>query len=301
MTFHPVALAALISLAAVLPCQAGVVRGTVVEASSGHPIGNARAYTFLPGQANTVQAQAVTDSTGIFWLTNVPPGTITVRVQAPWHDPWAGTVSMGSESDTERVDAKLNRVPIPGSVSGKVTFEGGTKPGRHAHMRVRGSEVEATADDDGLFAAYGVPVGQQTLEFVALGYEMVSMPVMSEEGRNLVVHPDLGHSLAAGGSGPKPSVPSSVSDTVGCIRFGVRDSSKTTRAMSSLAMRHVTVEILSGDRVVRKLMDWATMPGYYTVVWDGRDDTGKPVPAGTYRYRAQADQDPAFEGQFVKK
>src|SRR5262249_12783645 len=148
---------------------------------------------------------------------------------------------------------------------------------------------------------YGVPVGPQTLEFVALGYDVVPMPVMMEEGRNNVVHVDLGHSLAAGGSGPKPLAASSVSDTVGCVRFMVADTSKVPTRMSSFARRQGTVEILSGDKVVRKLMAWATAPGPYTVAWDGRDNDGKAVAAGTYRFRAKGDQDPPIEGEFVKR
>lgn len=301
MTFRPVALAALLSLALAVPCGAGVIRGVVLETKSNHPVAGARAYTYVPGQTNTVQGQSVTDSTGVFWLTNVPPGVVTVRVQAAWHDPWAGTVSMGGDADTEKVMASLARVPIPGTLSGLVTFEGGAKPGRHAHVRVKGTDLDGTAGDDGQFTLYGVPVGPQTLEFVALGFDPIPMPVLMEEGRNNVVHADLGHSLAAGGSGPKPVVASSLGDTVGCVRFTVPDTSKSAHLMSSMAERHVTVVILSGDRPVRKLMDWGAIPGAYTVFWDGRDDTGKTVASGTYHYRAKVDQDLMTEGDFVKR
>jgi hypothetical protein len=301
MTFRRVALAAFLSLVSALPSGAGVIRGVVLETKSGAPVAGARAYTYVPGQMNVVQTQGVSDSTGVFFLKDVPAGVITVRVQAPWHDPWAGTVSMGGDRDTERVEARLSRVPIPGTLSGVVTFEGGAKPGRHAHIRVKGTELDATADDAGQFVLFGVPVGPQTLEFVALGYDVVPMPALMEEGRNNVIHADLGHSLAAGGSGPKPLAASSISDTVGCVRFTVPDTSKAPSRMSMLSERHVTVEILSGDKVVRKLMDWATAPGAYTVTWDGRDDTGKSVPAGVYHYRAKIDQDTPIEGDFTKR
>jgi translation initiation factor IF-1 len=299
MTFRPVALAVLLSLASAPPCGAGVVRGVVLETKSGRPVAGARAYSYVPGQVNTVQTQAMTDTSGVFWLNNVPAGVVTLRVQAPWHDPWAGTVSMGGETDTEKVEARVARVPVPGTISGLITFEGGAKPGRHAHIRVKGTDLDGTADDLGQFAMYGLPVGPQTLEFVALGYDVVPMPVLMEEGRNNVIHADLGHSLVAGGTGPKPTAAVSLADTVGSVRFTVVDTSKTPAHISN-TQRHVTVEILSGDKVVRKLMDWATPPGLYTVTWDGRDDTGKPVSAGTYHYRAKVDQDQPIEGDFIK-
>jgi hypothetical protein len=301
MTFRPVAWAALLSLVSALPCRAGVIRGTVRESRTGPAIPGANAYSFAPGQTNTVQTQARTDSSGVFYLMNVPAGVVTVRVQAPWHDAWSGTVSMGGESDTERVDAYLTRQPVPGAVSGVITFEGGTKPGRHAHLHVKGTDMESTADEDGQFTLYGVAVGPQTFEFVALGYDVVTMPVLVEEGRNNIVHMDLGHSLAAGGSGPKPTVMASLADTVGCIRFAVEDTSKVPSRRSALAQRHVTVEVLSGDRVVRKLMDWSTVPGSYTVPWDGRDDRGKLVASGNYSYRAKVDSDQVLQGQFAKR
>ncbi len=45
----------------------------------------------------------------------------------------------------------------------------------------------------------------------------------------------------------------------------------------------VAVEILdSSGRVVRHLADGAHLPGDYSIVWDGRDDSGRPLPAAVY-------------------
>jgi len=301
--FRPVALAALavLAMAALAPAsQAGVVRGSVLETNSGRPVKGARAYTFLPGQANTVYSQALGDSAGVFWLARVPPGVITVRVQAPGHDQWAGTVSMGGETDTEKVVVRLNRVAMPGLASGVITAEGGRKPGRLAHIGVKGTSLDAQADSSGQFFLYQIPVGPQTLQFVALGYDPVIVPIVAEEGRNTVVHADLGHSLVAGGPAPKPMPVAALADTVVNLRFDVLDTT-TVRRPGGAPMRHVTIEIRSGERVVRTLMDWDTAPGAYTVAWDGRDDTGKAVPAGSYRFRRTVSPDPPVEGDIVKK
>jgi flagellar hook assembly protein FlgD len=39
---------------------------------------------------------------------------------------------------------------------------------------------------------------------------------------------------------------------------------------------------------VRKLMSGQQPVGYHTVVWDGRDQSGRPAPAGVYFYRLRA-------------
>jgi hypothetical protein len=40
---------------------------------------------------------------------------------------------------------------------------------------------------------------------------------------------------------------------------------------------------------VRTLVDKKQLPGYYSVVWDGRDGLGKEVSSGVYFYRIQAE------------
>jgi len=42
-------------------------------------------------------------------------------------------------------------------------------------------------------------------------------------------------------------------------------------------------------KLIRTLVDQAETPGYYRVIWDGRDDYGRKVPAGIYFYRLKAD------------
>jgi hypothetical protein len=39
---------------------------------------------------------------------------------------------------------------------------------------------------------------------------------------------------------------------------------------------------------VRRLAHGRRQAGYYTVVWDGRDNDGRPLPSGIYHYRLQA-------------
>jgi len=41
-------------------------------------------------------------------------------------------------------------------------------------------------------------------------------------------------------------------------------------------------------RLVRTLVNEPQEPGYYNVLWDGKDDLGKVVPSGIYFYRLEA-------------
>lgn len=53
-----------------------------------------------------------------------------------------------------------------------------------------------------------------------------------------------------------------------------------------------TSDLLPTAAVVRTLRDWTVRsPGVETAVWDGRDDDGQVVPAGSYAIRAQAETD----------
>jgi len=40
--------------------------------------------------------------------------------------------------------------------------------------------------------------------------------------------------------------------------------------------------------LVRELVDQFKEPGFYTVVWDGRNASGLSVPSGTYFYKMKA-------------
>jgi len=61
------------------------------------------------------------------------------------------------------------------------------------------------------------------------------------------------------------------------IRFGVPE-----RTHVSLKIYDIT------GRLVRTLKDATLDAGYYTVIWDGRDNKGRPVATGVYFYRLEA-------------
>ncbi len=52
---------------------------------------------------------------------------------------------------------------------------------------------------------------------------------------------------------------------------------------------HTTLRVYDlAGRVARTLLDVEMEPGPHAAVWDGRDDTGRPVPSGVYFYRVQS-------------
>lgn len=69
------------------------------------------------------------------------------------------------------------------------------------------------------------------------------------------------------------------------IPFTVASKQKTVNSPI-----HATLAIYNtlGQRV-KTLVDETKTPGYYDVIWDGRDDKGEEVASGTYIYKLEAD------------
>jgi len=72
--------------------------------------------------------------------------------------------------------------------------------------------------------------------------------------------------------------------------WGMSDDGKdliTHYPGSDRSMVRVSIYDVSG-RLVRRLTDEERLPGYYRIVWDGRDGSGKTVPVGSYFCRLSA-------------
>ncbi len=72
----------------------------------------------------------------------------------------------------------------------------------------------------------------------------------------------------------------------------IRYDLPATLAESSTKVEVVIYNIQG--QIVKRLFSGAQTPGAHTLTWDGRDETGMPVPAGTYQYRLRA-------GSYVEK
>jgi hypothetical protein len=65
-------------------------------------------------------------------------------------------------------------------------------------------------------------------------------------------------------------------------------SSQVTISYGVPVATDVSVAILDASgRLVRRLVDAKQGAGNHSVVWDRRDDAGRPVPSGIYFFRAQ--------------
>jgi len=58
----------------------------------------------------------------------------------------------------------------------------------------------------------------------------------------------------------------------------------------------ILLEVFSADSMsVRVLMEGLSQPGYYSVIWDGRDDNDELLPPGQYLYTLTA-RNPELDG-----
>lgn len=79
----------------------------------------------------------------------------------------------------------------------------------------------------------------------------------------------------------------------------------TTIEFATPQSADIELEVRSpdGNALVRTLVNATLQAGYHTVVWDGRDGSAVPVPAGIYPYRMTARQPgiaaPLFEAQLL--
>ena len=64
--------------------------------------------------------------------------------------------------------------------------------------------------------------------------------------------------------------------------------------------QNVVIKIFNiRGQIIRTLVDEDKSPGYYTVVWDGTNDTGDEVSSGVYFYQMYTPKNPNG-GQFIK-
>lgn len=69
---------------------------------------------------------------------------------------------------------------------------------------------------------------------------------------------------------------------------GLRDKAGISVALGRPATVRVRIENKDGATVRDLAQDWALPAGQHNVVWDGRDDRGRPLPLGVYRYEVAA-------------
>lgn len=77
------------------------------------------------------------------------------------------------------------------------------------------------------------------------------------------------------------------------IRYAISDMGRAEKSQIALAVHDVT------GRLVRTIADEPQEPGYYSVIWNGKDSSGRPVPGGIYFCRLTARPRVDSEGYFA--
>jgi hypothetical protein len=70
-------------------------------------------------------------------------------------------------------------------------------------------------------------------------------------------------------------------------RFAGNPTTQIRYQLPQAVQVSLTIYNMLGQEV-RKLVNAKQPAGYHTAIWDGRDNSGRPVPTGVYHYRLQA-------------
>lgn len=290
------------------PNATGEIVGVVMSRDTGTP---------LAGVAVTMAQSAlsaITASDGTFTLRAIPSGRYLLQARLEGLEPRDDSVTVIA-GQTSRSTLQMRRPnPLPdtweqdhASIVGRVTARGGAEVVRHAHVRFsEGVSEDVLTDVKGFFYLRDLPPGRHELSIGAMGYDPGAASVLVDQRHSTIVLIDLGSSLTAGGaSGERapspatdpasyrpladPAPPPADGDPPagpGEIRFLVaRNKGEALWPAVSLEVRDAS------DQLVRRLVTWELAPGRYKIFWDGADDAGRKVVAGTYRYRLRVGEE----------
>lgn len=248
---------------------------------------------------------------GFYALTGLPTGDHYVFAWAPrflgeFYDDAklfrnADLVAVEEGEVTTGIDFELTPLQRRGiyAIRGEVRSKTNNEPleGVFVHARV-GDErtVTALSDAEGRYEITDVPPGAYTIEATGVGYatgyfggtnSADASPVSVGDGQDaeevdVLLEPQQTSGVDDGLTSlperfdlfqnyPNPFNPETA------IKFQIPNSVRVT----------VKVYNILGQEI-RTLADEAYSAGVYTVVWDGKDDLGRPVASGVYIYRIAA-------------
>lgn len=163
-----------------------VVRGVVVDGSTGRPIENASIQ-----QTGDATSKAVSDAKGQFDATVRDPGQIRLKISA------SGYQSVDWEPPAGKVPADRQRIALRGDAeaTGLVVEALSDRPIPFPVIRAVQTEQQATGDDVGLFLLPGTPSGKTEFEVSAEGYRPARFTQELAPGRS----PQLLFSLQGSG------------------------------------------------------------------------------------------------------
>jgi hypothetical protein len=153
------------------PLPPGGITGTVTDAGDGSAISGASVTDGI-----TI---VLTDATGMYTIENVIPGSYRVAASKEGYQPSSLTVAVFS-GNTAVVDLSLNKVVVPGSITGSVTDAEDGLPLMGA--TVTDGARTATTDALGKYTLADLPPGSYEVTASKEGYESTASSVTVTSG-----------------------------------------------------------------------------------------------------------------------
>uniref|UniRef100_A0A7C4LIY6 Carboxypeptidase regulatory-like domain-containing protein n=1 Tax=Schlesneria paludicola TaxID=360056 RepID=A0A7C4LIY6_9PLAN len=277
--------------------------GRVVRAIDRQPLGGAEVRILGSKLA------AKSDPEGLYKLTGLVPGTVSVQVIAPGFRSELAEVPLEPGSDTSRNFVLKGTA----AVSGRVVDAQTQRPLRFAEVSVRGFAIKVKTDAKGTFHLVELPSHVARLDVVHAGYQDGQVALRLEEGQETSVEVQLAADGVLRGVVIDAATQAPLADaTIEVQPQGVRTQSGPNGRFVLNGLRTGIVEIevnaagsepvrLTHDIVSGKLAD-LVIPLAGKLALSGQVVhrlTGKPVPEATVAWRgtkARAKTD--AEGRF---
>lgn len=208
------------------PSATGTVSGTVTNLDSGNPIANVvlEFKPDIPGSPTGIKA--ATDNAGQYTVRGVPTGaTVATATAQGFLTATKQLVVAQGETTNPALNFELVATTSKANVSGRVTDLITRDPIQGASVTI-GGVGPATTDANGRFTLVEVPVGDQTIEVTATGYDPYSDTVTITPGMA-----GLQIQLAPSEAQPPPG-PATISGTV-TIRNNPDNSGATVKAIAT--------------------------------------------------------------------
>jgi hypothetical protein len=178
----------------------GLLAGQVVDSGSGLPLGGVQVTV---GTA----LSATTDPTGMFRLSEVPPGAYTVAYAAAGYADASQTVALSAGQQADLGTIRLTALPTTGIVTGTVTDSGHGQPIAGAQVTLTGAGNAAAVTDSSGAYRLAAPPGPVTITASATGFLTATGSATLQAGQTLNFSPGL---LATAGLPPDYQPPTTV-------------------------------------------------------------------------------------------
>jgi len=256
----------------------GSLSGTVFEEGTKNPIPFAELYVW----DDDFWSDTTADENGFYYF-DMPNGTYTL---GSWHPQYYSSHVENIEinSNAVTVDIEMEPVIFTGALEGYVYDDNTSDPIPYANIEIHGEGIwfPTMSDEEGFYYFY-LPNGIFTLDCWKDGY--IGAYIENIEINNNIVDldiylipdveadPVIETEINLLSNYPNPFNPSTI------ISFSL--NSEFTEDTE------LVIYNLKGQKVKTFLINTSTHQPINSVIWNGKDDFGKPVSSGIYFYRLE--------------